>query len=124
MRDMPFIESPWYFARRNLDQKGKALLTRLYGKVPGYDIEYEWQLIHNVLDEEKRQAEENGHVSFWEIFRGANFVRPAWLKVSVLRTGIDDLFGLYSPGEDDRLDDPVDFTTIYRSCFDLHILDM
>jgi hypothetical protein len=49
-------------------------LTRLYGKVPGYDIEYEWQLIHNVLDEEKRQAEENGHVSFWEIFRGANLV--------------------------------------------------
>jgi hypothetical protein len=53
---------------------GLNAMRKIYGGVKGYDIVAEWQLINNVLQEEKRQAEEYGHISFWEIFRGADLV--------------------------------------------------
>jgi hypothetical protein len=83
------LESPWYYAKRNADVKGKATLTKIYGGVPGYNVENEWNVIVDVLDEERKQAETHGVVSFWEIFRGPNLVSHSVLAADFQVTGQD-----------------------------------
>ena len=48
-----------YYAIRDQDEKGKNMLRRVYGKVPGYDVEQEYAIIKNTLLEEKQKNNEN-----------------------------------------------------------------
>lgn len=48
-----------YYAIRDQDEKGKKMLRRVYGNVPGYDAETEYAIIKNTLLEEKQKDKEN-----------------------------------------------------------------
>lgn len=48
-----------YYANRDQDEKGKKTLRRVYGNVPGYDVEVEYAIIKNTLLEEKQRNKEN-----------------------------------------------------------------
>lgn len=75
-----------YYAARDQDERGKATLTRVNGKVPGYDVEVEYAIIKNTITEERRaNLENNGGKesltfkeildSYVECFRGTNLKR-------------------------------------------------
>lgn len=63
--------SPAYYAERDQDEKGKAALRRVNGKVDGYDVEAEYAIIKNTILEEHRQRRELGldHESFTQLLR-------------------------------------------------------
>ena len=48
-----------YYAIRDQDEKGKKMLRRVYGNVPGYDVEKEYAIIKNTLIEEKHKDKED-----------------------------------------------------------------
>jgi hypothetical protein len=48
-------ESHWYYAIHGMDDKAKQVMERTYGKVEGYNIEAEYAIIKNTLNEERSQ---------------------------------------------------------------------
>jgi hypothetical protein len=79
-------ETPSYFASKGLDEKGVHSLRRVNGKVPGYDVEAEYQIIKNIVMEEKQMRaamglEETGWRQVWrsyvECLNRQNLVRIA-----------------------------------------------
>ncbi|KFY81283.1 hypothetical protein V500_11544 [Pseudogymnoascus sp. VKM F-4518 (FW-2643)] len=74
-------ETPYYYAKRDEDEKGKATLRRVNGNVEGYDLEKEYGIIKNTILEERREMEHlglNNHDfkqlirSYVECLRGTN----------------------------------------------------
>jgi hypothetical protein len=70
-----------YYAERDYDEKGKASLRRIYGKVEGYDVEFEYAIIKNTILEERRRLHSLGLKdggwtqlvrSYVECFQGPN----------------------------------------------------
>lgn len=51
---------PAYYAERDQDEKGKASLRRVNGKVKGYDVEVEYAIIKDTIMEERREMERLG----------------------------------------------------------------
>ncbi|KAI9157947.1 sugar transporter [Paramyrothecium foliicola] len=75
-------ETPAYFAARGLDDKGKAALRRVNGKVPGYNVDHEYAIIKNTILEEngrEQEAEPNSWKellkSYLECFKRSNLRR-------------------------------------------------
>ncbi|KAL6890046.1 general substrate transporter [Trichoderma evansii] len=68
-------ESHLHHARKGEHEKAKKSMTKLYGNVPGYDVEYEYRVIQHGIAAEREfnQASENS--SFLEIFKGLNWRR-------------------------------------------------
>ncbi|KAB5546910.1 sugar transporter [Coniochaeta sp. 2T2.1] len=74
-------ETPAYYAEKDQDEKGKACLRRVYGKVEGYDCDVEYSIIKNTILEERRLLHDHGVKdngfrqvlrSYVECFRGPN----------------------------------------------------
>ncbi|MDN9015614.1 hypothetical protein Q0P45_14155, partial [Staphylococcus aureus] len=73
---LPFIvESPWYYARKGLDDHAKAALKKLNGGVDGYNIEHEYLVMKTELEHEQAQRRNVGASTYREIFMGTNFKR-------------------------------------------------
>jgi MFS family permease len=77
-------ETPYYYADRDFDEKGKAAMKRVNGGVPGYDVEMEYAVVKNIIMEERRFRHDSGQadhtwkqllLSYVECFRGNNAVR-------------------------------------------------
>jgi len=74
--------STGYYAARGLHDQGRATLQRVNGKVSGYDVEMEYSVILNTIEEERSthgDAEVIGMRqilrSYVECFKGVNLVR-------------------------------------------------
>lgn len=74
-------ETASYYASRGEHEKGKATLRRVNGKVKGYDVDREYAIIFNTIEEEKRMradldidANSFGEIvrSYLACFRGVN----------------------------------------------------
>ncbi|KAM9875955.1 hypothetical protein VD0002_g7282 [Verticillium dahliae] len=51
-------ETAQYYAERDLDEKGRASLDRVNGRVPGYDVDAEYAIIKNSILEQRRRRQE------------------------------------------------------------------
>jgi hypothetical protein len=61
-----------FYARRHDDDMGKKMMQRLYGNVPGWSVDQEYEVIReNVAHFESLRSEQKS-VRFTEIFRGIN----------------------------------------------------
>lgn len=71
-------ESVWFLAGKGRVEEGKKNLTMVFGKVEGYDVDHELQVILNTLDEEKRMTDTFKTQSmvqrYMDCFRGVNKV--------------------------------------------------
>ena len=68
-------ESPWYHARRGNQAAAYKSLKRLYGTVPGYDIEEEYSIILRTLEHEKVILESCHGSKYRDLFMGDNLKR-------------------------------------------------
>ena len=73
---LPFIvESPWYYARKRLDDRAKLALKKLYGRAQGYDVEFEYGVMRLELEHEEAQRRDSKASTVKEIFTGSNLRR-------------------------------------------------
>ncbi|WOO81685.1 MFS transporter fmqE [Vanrija pseudolonga] len=73
---LPFIvESPWYYARKGLEDQAKAALKKLNGSVDGYNVEHEYLVMATELEHEQAQRRNIAASTYREIFMGTNFKR-------------------------------------------------
>ena len=80
-------ESPWFYARRGKKEAACKSLIRLYGDIPGYNVEEEYNVILRTLAYEKRALNlGEGQESWLDLFRGGNLKRT--IVVSTLEAGI------------------------------------
>ena len=68
-------ESPRWLAVNGKHDKAKAVLNRLNGKVQGYDVEAEYNIILVELEEGRNLANQASRWSYWAIFKGTNLRR-------------------------------------------------
>lgn len=68
-------ETPWWYARKGRAEDAKKILTRLYGKIQGYDVSVEYGIIAATVEQETIWATENKEVAWSAIFKGINGVR-------------------------------------------------
>ncbi|WVQ67599.1 uncharacterized protein L199_005802 [Kwoniella botswanensis] len=68
-------ESHIFHARRNRHEQAKQSMLKLYGNAPGYDVEWEYRVVQEGIEEERRIMAEGGKASFLDIFRGTNWRR-------------------------------------------------
>ncbi|WWD01005.1 hypothetical protein V866_007943 [Kwoniella sp. B9012] len=65
-------ESPWWYAKKGMHEKGKKVLQRLYGKVTGYDAEVEYGIIRRTVEAEEEFAATIKEIPWRAIFTGVN----------------------------------------------------
>ena len=95
-------ESHWYYAIHGMDDKAKKVMQRAYGNVPGYDIDAEYVIIKNTLNEER--AQNDFHTtkdvlrSYLSPFQGRNFFRLLAGTIPLMCCQLSgvNLFGNYS----------------------------
>ena len=72
-----------YFASRGEHDKAKKTLLRVNGKVPGYDVEREYAVVINTIEEERRLRSQDDFdatsfksmmISYTHCFKGINLV--------------------------------------------------
>lgn len=81
----PIPESPWWLARRGNREGALKSLRRLYGNVPGYDMEEEYGIIVRTIEHEKNHLQDQPR--FRHVFQGVNLVCPTlsaacWIRVA------------------------------------------
>ena len=80
-------ESPWFYARRGNKEAACKSLTRLYGNIPGYNVEEEYNVILRTLAYERRALNlGEGQESWLDLVRHGNLKRT--VIVSTLEAGI------------------------------------
>lgn len=68
-------ESPWYWAGKQNVAQAKASLRRLYGNIPGYDVDREYAVMEKEIAHSKAIHAEGKRPRFAEIFKGVNLRR-------------------------------------------------
>ncbi|RSH81844.1 uncharacterized protein EHS24_008039 [Apiotrichum porosum] len=68
-------ESPWYWAGKQNVAQAKASLRRLYGNIPGYDVDREYAVMEKEIAHSKAIHAEGKLPRFAEIFKGVNLRR-------------------------------------------------
>jgi len=81
--------TPGYYLNKEQPEKTKAVLQRIYGGIPGYDVELEFRVLNYERELQIRQANEQANASYAEIFRGTNRRRTwiAWLPLQMQGLG-------------------------------------
>lgn len=72
-------ESPRWYAEKGQIDKAKASLRRINGTVAGYDLEHEFAVIMQEIEEGKKLSDTTKGVNLLSVFRGTNFVRDRHL---------------------------------------------
>ena len=67
-------ESPWFHARTENREKGTKVLQRLYGSIPGYDVEEEYGVMVRTIQHEQRLLAESHAAPWAQCFSGINRV--------------------------------------------------
>jgi hypothetical protein len=63
----------WH-VKKGMKEKGMKTLNRLYGKIPGYDAEEEYEILAVTIKAEEAWALSNKEIAWQAIFRGVNGV--------------------------------------------------
>ncbi|WVW80729.1 hypothetical protein I302_102715 [Kwoniella bestiolae CBS 10118] len=97
---LPFLpESPWYYARKHEHDKAKKSLVRLNGGIPGWDVDYEYEVLRtNVAHSESLKLLQK-QSAFKELFIGTNGRRTLVALLPMLysyMTGLSLIFGYTS----------------------------
>ncbi|KAJ5205098.1 uncharacterized protein N7498_005977 [Penicillium cinerascens] len=84
-------ESPWWLVTKGkLDGAGK-ILQRYNGRIAGYDVQEQIEVMNATVAAEKVVAERNSEEGQWAVFRGRNFIRfiiASWPKVTQQFVGL------------------------------------
>jgi hypothetical protein len=64
-----------------MKEKGMKTLNRLYGKIPGYDAEEEYEILAATIKAEEAWASANKEIAWQAIFRGVNGVSAVHVKL-------------------------------------------
>ncbi|KAL5357702.1 general substrate transporter [Aspergillus floccosus] len=84
-------ETPWWLASKGkIDQTAKVL-KQCNGKVEGYDIQEQIEIMTTTIQEERQIAKENSQEGPWSVFYGRNFIRfiiAAWPKITQQFVGL------------------------------------
>lgn len=90
-------ESPAWCATKGKEEQGKKMLRKIYGKVEGFDVDYQYQLICLAIEHERALAAEQRNEKWWAIFKGVDGRRTItafWTIVAQQFLGLA-LFGTY-----------------------------
>lgn len=72
---VPFIpETPWYYARKEQGEKAKKVMRRIFKNVEGYEFDYEYNIMVEQIEHERRELTENAGVGWKDIFTGVHLV--------------------------------------------------
>jgi hypothetical protein len=78
-------ESPRWHAERGNVEKSKKILTYINGKVEGYDVEHEYAVIAQEIQQGRELSGSKG-ISILSVFRGTNLVST--LTMAILPVGL------------------------------------
>ncbi len=67
-------ESVWWLSLHGKDEKAKKTLNRLYGRVSGYDVDREYEVIRFAITQEQTIHSAQKSASWFAIFRGVDAV--------------------------------------------------
>lgn len=82
-RSVLLPESPRWYLRKGRRDMAVKVLTRLNGKIPGYDVERELNFMEYELTGELHAAADSAQVSYFDLFKGMN-LRRTLISFSVL----------------------------------------
>ena len=68
-------ETPWYYARKGLDDRARRTMSRIYSGVKGYDVEHEYNLVKIQIELEKSHRKSQQDAAIKEVFQGTNLRR-------------------------------------------------
>ena len=120
-------ETPQYYAERDQHDRGRKTLRRLNGKVPGYDVDAEYDIIKNsIMEQRRRHGEDLEGVSnntwkqlassYVECFKGVNAKRTLGAALPVCAQQLTGLSFLKTYGSlffrEAGFDDPFLITTV------------
>lgn len=73
---VPFIpETPWYYVRKEQGEKAKKVMRRIFKNVEGYEFDYEYNIMVEQIEHERRELTENAGVGWKDIFTGVHLRR-------------------------------------------------
>ncbi|KAJ5362160.1 hypothetical protein N7541_003004 [Penicillium brevicompactum] len=84
-------ESPWWLVSQGKIDKGAKILNRLNGKVDGYSVDEQIEIMSATVTEERIVAERNAEEGAWAVFQGRNRIRfliAAWPKIAQQLVGL------------------------------------
>ncbi|KAK6077039.1 MFS alpha-glucoside [Seiridium cupressi] len=84
-------ESPWWLASKGKLEKAAKVLRFFNGKVEGYDVEEQIEVMTATVEVERQQAELHKELGLFAVFKGRNllrFVIAGWPKVAQQFVGL------------------------------------
>ncbi|KAJ5090786.1 hypothetical protein N7532_009470 [Penicillium argentinense] len=91
-------ESPWWLASKGKIDKAAKIIRRLNGKVDGYSVDEQIEVMTATIAEERVIAERNSEEGTWAVFQGRNrlrFIIAAWPKIAQQFVGLS-VFNTYA----------------------------
>ncbi|KAJ5669429.1 hypothetical protein N7462_010499 [Penicillium macrosclerotiorum] len=95
---VPLPESPWWLVSKGKLDKAAKVLQSYNGKVDGYDVQEQLEVMTTTVAQERILAEQNSKVGIWEVFKGRNFIRfiiASWPKIVQQFVGLS-VFNTYA----------------------------
>ncbi|KAJ4328834.1 hypothetical protein N0V84_000621 [Fusarium piperis] len=84
-------ESPWWLASKGKTDQAAKVLNLCYGRVEGYNVQEQIDIMTATVAIERAQAERDEEVGPWAVFRGRNLIRfiiAGWPKVTQQFVGL------------------------------------
>ncbi|KAJ5297538.1 hypothetical protein PENANT_c005G03852 [Penicillium antarcticum] len=91
-------ESPWWLVSKGKIDQAAKVLNRCNGKVDGYSVDGQIEIMTATVTEERILAERNSEEGMWAVFQGRNrirFVIAAWPKIAQQFVGLS-VFNTYA----------------------------
>ncbi|KAE8414590.1 hexose transporter [Aspergillus pseudocaelatus] len=84
-------ETPWWLVSKGKLDKASKMLRTYNGRVEGYDVSEQIEIMSATVVEERRIAERDSQEGMWAVFQGRNFIRfviAGWPKMTQQFVGL------------------------------------
>ncbi|KAE8372412.1 general substrate transporter [Aspergillus bertholletiae] len=84
-------ETPWWLVSKGKLDKAAKMLRTYNGRVEGYDVAEQIEIMSATVAEERRIAERDSQQGTWAVFQGRNFIRfiiAGWPKITQQFVGL------------------------------------
>ncbi|KAB8218924.1 general substrate transporter [Aspergillus novoparasiticus] len=84
-------ETPWWLVSKGKIDKASKMLRTYNGRVEGYDVSEQIEIMSATVIEERRIAERDSQEGMWAVFQGRNFIRfviAGWPKMTQQFVGL------------------------------------